>query len=113
MFTATGNGVIPQGEKVVERAGPYGVFLNFALWVKDPYKQGRKLVNVALLVPTDYLQEARTKVVPGAIIQVRIGELAGIRTKSGGVYMTVNTKWKWIEILKAMPTGERKEYQDI
>jgi len=81
--------------------------------VKDPYKPGRRLVRVALLVPTDLIHKAREDIVPGTIVQVRMGELHGIRTQNGGVFMTVNTKWKWIEVLKAMPTGERKEYEDV
>jgi len=89
------------------------VFLNFDLWVKDPYKPRRHLVRVSLLVPTEEIEAAREAITPGTSVQIRIGELYGMRTKSGGVFMTIHSKWKWVEVLKAMPTGQRKEYQDI
>jgi hypothetical protein len=65
-----------------------------------------------LHVPTEHVSEARDIIKPMAVIQVRIGELSGDRAATGGIYMKVRTKWKWIEVLKVMPGPGRKEYTD-
>ncbi len=110
MFTTSGIGIIPKDCKVEERQAPSGAFFSFQLITKDPYKEGRHYVNVSLFVPTEYIERARDSIKPGVVVQVRIGEINGRRSeKSNYVFMTVNTRWKWIEVLKVLPGNERKK----
>lgn len=112
-FSAQGIGVIPKDEKIEEYQHQYGIYLSFGLWTKNPYESGRNIVGISVSIPNEYIKEARESLVPGASIQVRLGELSGHRSQKGAIFQTVKTKWKWIEILKAMPTSDRKSYKDI
>lgn len=113
MFTTSGIGVIDKTEKIIESQFGNFIYISFVVITKDPYKSKRHFNKVNLQVPMEYIEQARESIKPGKGIQVRIGELTGNKSSSGYIHMSINTKWKWVEPIKALPTQERKEYQDI
>jgi hypothetical protein len=112
LFSVSGIAVISKDE-IVERQSQSGVWFNFVVIAKDPYREIRHYYKISMHVPIEYIDLARDAIQVGKFIQIRHGELAGRRLDSGTIFMTVSTKWKWIESIKALPGPDRKQYQDV
>lgn len=114
MMSGQGVGVIPKSETIEERQFGGTIYFSFALLCKDPYKEkgSTQWVRMSVSVPKEFVEDARKTLTPGRVLYVRIGELRGTRNEKGTVFMTLNSRWKWIEPLNAIEGPERKNYKD-
>jgi len=113
MLTVSGIGVISKEDKIIESQIGTCIYISFVLVTKDPYKNKRHHNKINLQVPIEFLEKARESIKVGKGLQIRLGEIAGYKGASGYISTTINTKWKWVESIKAIPNQERKEYQDV
>ena len=113
MFTISGIGIVSKEDKIIESQIGTSIYISFVVVTKDPYKNKRHHNKISLQVPMEFLEKARESIKPGKGIQIRLGELTGYKGSSGYISASINTKWKWIEPIKALPNQDRKEYQDI
>jgi hypothetical protein len=116
MLAVSGLGIIdpdPQNPINIVMTGYGTAIFSFRLICKDPYKSIRHYYICSVVVPGEFVQKAKQKLVAGKTIQVRLGELKGTKFQSGKVFASIQTKWKWIECLNLTPTADRDTYTDI
>jgi len=116
MLTVSGIGVITNDLEITEKAYNDTYYITMCIVCKDPYKEdARSFIKLTVRVPQEFIGEARKELVIGQVIQIRIGELIGFKNNFSGISMSVNTRYKWIEILKAAPTKSREhsQYSDV
>lgn len=114
MMGGQGVGLIAKNETIREAQFGGTIYFSFALMCKDPYKPkgSTTWVNLSISVPKEFVEDARKTITPGRVLYVRQGELRGKRNDKGSVFMTLNTRWKWVEPLNAIEGPERKNYKD-
>lgn len=84
-----------------------GSYFNFDAVAKNPYGEGVKHYKIAIYATAAESEKARDKLKKGIAIQLRIAELDGKQTETGTIFMQINTKWSWIEVLKMIPSKDK------
>jgi hypothetical protein len=103
--------LIPLKAQIKATKTEYGVYYQFIVVAKHSTKLERLNYKLDIFVPAEFIKKANEKIQPGAVIQVRHGDLLShmIEGSNGPViFNTVSTKWHWIEFLTKCPTKEKQ-----
>ena len=111
MLTVAGNLFIPTSAKISINKTEYGAFFQTIAVAKHPTKEEKLYYKVDIFVQAEFALKAADKIIPGAMIQVRHGDLLSktFDGKDGPViFNTVSTKWNWIEFLTKYPNKDKQ-----
>lgn len=112
MLTITGMGMVAKDTPIEEHPQKDSNFtwMRFTMITKDPRIDNRyHFFKIDMRVHNNSLELARSKIVKGRSIQIRIGEAQGNKLESGYCATSIKTRWEWIEILNQYPGKERKQ----
>jgi hypothetical protein len=110
-WTSVGFAVVPKtNANIVEKQYGNSIYINLNVIDKHHYNpEKREWLKLSIQVPTDEIEQARQAIQPGRAFLIRFAELGGNKLESGYVAMSLQTKWRYVEPVKAMPQAGIKK----